>query len=174
MAVRLPTYPTKKSGASFSPCRIWRYVLWRTWGDLHGSRCAFIGLNPSTADEEVNDPTVTRCMGFAERWGFHGMYMLNLFSFRATDPKEMKLAEQPVGPADDVTLRHYAGLADRVVCCWGNHGAHRKRSDAVRKLLSSLDREVCCFKINGTGEPVHPLYLPNAQLLIPYSLAWRS
>lgn len=76
----------------FSPCRTWRYTLERVWAPPEGYRgarevAAFIGLNPSTADEVKNDPTVTRCINYARRWGFHGMFMLNIFALRSTDPR---------------------------------------------------------------------------------------
>lgn len=77
----------------FSPCREYRYTLYREW--MPGDKVVqFIGLNPSTADEVKNDPTVTRCINYAKAWGYTGMYMTNIFAFRETDPNEYKTAEE--------------------------------------------------------------------------------
>jgi hypothetical protein len=102
------------SGAIFSPCRKWRYVLWRIWEPvdkfLEGERMiVFIGLNPSTADEHKNDPTVSRCVRMARDWGFPGMFMLNAFAYRATDPQVMKVAMGPVGAMNDAWIKRIAG-----------------------------------------------------------------
>jgi hypothetical protein len=94
---RESTPPILRSGADFSPCRTWRYKLSRRWS-LTGPMIAFVGLNPSTADEIDDDPTVRRCIGFARRWGFSGMYMLNVFAYRSTNPRELRTATDPVGP----------------------------------------------------------------------------
>ena len=111
--------------ATFSECRRYRYSLSRVW-EWSDFQAVFVGLNPSTADESNDDPTIRRCIGFAKDWGFGGILMLNLFAFRATKPEDMKLADDPVGPDNDKTLRHwldqYQGLA-----CWGNHGSHLNR-----------------------------------------------
>src|SRR6185436_15553088 len=117
-----------KLGAIFSPCRLYRYALWRVWSDKPA--LVVIGLNPSTADENTNDPTVTRCQRRAEMLGCGGLWMLNLFAWRSTDPDAMKAAARPVQPADseenDVALRVHTRFG-LVVCGWGNHGEHRGR-----------------------------------------------
>lgn len=147
-------------GAVFSPCRKWRYALFRRFAGGQGL-VAFIGLNPSTADETLNDPTVTRCCRFAERWGFEQMVMLNLFAYRATDPRVMRAAADPVGRSNDAALVHFAYSAQKVIACWGNHGRHRGRSAAVRQLLAAElpTLRLHCLGITGQGEPKHPLYL---------------
>lgn len=139
--------------AELSPCRRYRYALWRTWDDRL-PRVMFIGLNPSTADETVDDPTLRRTMDFARRWGFGGVGNGNLFAFRATDPKAMRAAEDPVGPDNDAWLRRLADEAGLVVAAWGNHGAFLERSAAVRRALPDLH----VLKLNASGEPAHPLY----------------
>jgi len=135
---------------------------------------AFIRLNPSTVDERANDPTVTRCMGYARRWGFGGMVMLNLFAFRATDPKDMKAQADPVGPANDFHLLRIVLECHRVVCCWGCHGAYLGRSDDVRRMLALMDKsttaDVMCFGLTATGEPKHPLYLRGDAPLVEMCL----
>lgn len=152
---------TDRNGAVFSPCERYRYSLWRWWGykpePQPSYMVAFLGLNPSTADAAKNDPTVTRCIGFAKRWGFDGMIMLNLFAHRDTDPKMMKLATNPVGPDNDEAIDRITGLAGMTVCCWGSHGVHLGRSLAVQRLLAG--RTLHYLKLTAALEPWHPLYL---------------
>jgi hypothetical protein len=146
-----------QSGAHFSRCRSWRYALWREW-DEGRPRVMLIGLNPSTADARRNDPTIRRCIGFAHDWGFGGVWVLNLFAFRATYPADLKAARDPVGPKNDSWLRRIARQCRRVVAVWGNDGRFLDRSARVRALIG--DRlEV--IRLNRTGEPAHPLYLPK-------------
>lgn len=166
----------------FSPCRKYRYTLWREWpldifagheGTAQGparreSYVQFIGLNPSTADETKNDPTVTRCIDFARRWGFGSMVMSNLFAWRDTLPENMKAAPAPIGPDNDQWLLELASGAGLVVAAWGNHGKHMGRQDAVKKLLEAI--EMKCFLITGQGCPIHPLYQPAARQLIPFKI----
>lgn len=143
------------SGAAFSDCRRYRYALWRSWDEAL-PRVMFIGLNPSTADENKDDPTLRRCMGFARAWGYGSVGNGNLFAYRATDPKAMLAAPDPVGPDNDRWLRRLAEEADLVVAAWGNHGIHLGRSAAVSELLPKLH----CLAVNRSGEPAHPLYQP--------------
>jgi len=117
--------------AVFSPCRTWRYVLERVWWPRDQHRVPFLGLNPSTADEIEDDPTVRRCLGYAKQWGFGGMIMLNIFAFRATNPRVMKAAADPVGPDNDGCLTTVANRVTLVVAAWGNDGAFRGRSREV-------------------------------------------
>lgn len=143
-------------GAKFSPCRKYRYTLWRVW-DEEKPMIAFLALNPSAADEEKNDPTVQRCINYAKKWGYGGMYMLNIFAFRATDPKVMKAEEDPVGEENDKFILETIEKVDRLICAWGNHGQHMDRSDDIEILLHGLKLE--CLGVNKSGEPKHPLYL---------------
>lgn len=148
--------PRILGAADFSPCRTWRYTLWRRWDDSK-SFAQFIGLNPSTADETQDDPTVRRCINFAKAWGFGGMCMTNLFGFRATDPRDMKRVADPVGPENDRWLREIAGSAGVVVAAWGCHGTHLSRD---RKVLAFLP-QVSILALTKDGHPKHPLYLPG-------------
>lgn len=146
--------------ATFSPCRRFRYTLWRTWAAVDGHAdcyAMFVGLNPSTADEANDDPTIRRCVGFARAWGFQGLCMTNLFAYRATDPADMLAQADPVGEGNDRTLRAMAERAGIVVAAWGVHGAHGGRAAAVRKLLPKLHY----LKLTKDGHPAHPLYLPK-------------
>lgn len=144
-----------KNTAKLSPCRQYRYALWRTWDDTKPI-VMFIGLNPSTADEHSDDPTLTRCINFAKSWGYGGVCMANLFAYRATDPREMKAAKAPIGKDNDLWLQQLASSAKLVVGAWGNDGDFLQRSTQVKALMANLHY----LKLNKSGEPAHPLYLP--------------
>jgi len=145
-----------QNGATFSPDRLYRYDLWRTWIGGEGY-AMFVGLNPSTADETQDDPTIRRCIAFAKAWGYAGLCMTNLFAFRAKDPEEMKRAPDPVGVDNDPTLWDRAGDAGVVVAAWGVHGAYRARDQWVRAMLPRLHM----LRLTKEGHPGHPLYLPK-------------
>jgi len=157
------------SGARFSPCRRWRYLLWRRW-DAAKPAANFIMLNPSTADEVKLDPTCTRARDYAERWGYGALIVTNVFAWRATDPAEMKSAPDPVGPGNDRAIVRAAREAALVVCAWGNHAAHLERSAWVTDLLARAGVALHALRVNAGGEPAHPLYLPGT--LRPAS--WRT
>lgn len=113
-------------------------------------------LNPSRADELINDNTVTRCINFAQNWGYAALLMTNIFGYRATNPKIMKAQADPVGPENDKWLKWAQSQADIVVCAWGNDGDFRGRAAEVLAIL----KKPYCLKINEkTGHPAHPLYL---------------
>lgn len=149
--------------ATFSPCRRYRYALWRSWDDSL-PRVLFVGLNPSTADERRNDPTIRRCIGFARGWGYGGCAVANLFAFRATYPADLKRADDPVGPDNDAWLLKLAGEAGLIVAAWGNDGAWRDRSAQVSAVLP----EMHCLDRNRTGEPAHPLYQRADRVPLPW------
>ena len=147
------------TGAVFSRCRRWRYLLWRRW-DAARPIANFLMLNPSTADEYRLDPSCTRARLYAERWGYGALIVTNLFGWRATDPDDMKAVREPVGRANDAAILRAAREAAIVVCAWGNHGAHRERSARVLQMLSAEGVKLHALRVTGTGEPAHPLYLP--------------
>lgn len=146
-----------ETGATFSPCRTWRYRLWRTWDERPAVN--FVCLNPSKATETDDDPTVTRLQVRARKLGFGGLVVTNLFAFRATDPSDMKAAADPVGPDNDAAIIDSAKAAGMVVAAWGNHGQHRGRAASVRKMLEQAGVELHCLRVTKIGEPEHPLYL---------------
>jgi hypothetical protein len=148
-----------ESGALFSECRRWRYLLWRRW-DAARPVANFLMLNPSTADEWQLDPSCTRARLYAERWGYGALIVTNIFGWRATDPEEMKAVRDPVGRGNDRAILRAARESAIVVCAWGNHGAHLGRSAAVRELLAKARIEARVLRMNAGGEPAHPLYLP--------------
>jgi hypothetical protein len=144
------------SGARFSLCERYRYKLWRIWEP--GSKLvAFVGLNPSTADDVRDDPTVRRCIRFARRWGMGGMYMLNIFGLRSTDPKALYAADDPEGDGNEDAIRKTLRHVEFAVACWGSHGAHLDQGQYVRNKI--LTGRVRCFGLTQGGQPKHPLYL---------------
>lgn len=150
-----PLRPPGPRGAIFSPDRRYRYALWRVW-DRSRPGVTFIGLNPSTADAATDDPTVRRCLAFAERWGAGAVIVLNLFAYRATHPAEMLAALDPIGPRNDAILRRYGRSTPLVVAAWGRHGGHLDRARCVERLLG---RTLHALAFTRGGEPRHPLYL---------------
>ena len=146
--------------AVFSRCERYRYVLEIIWDD-HRPRCQFIGLNPSTADEMKDDPTLRRVKSFAKDWGCGSVKMTNLFAYRATDPREMKKQLDPVGPRNDELLRISSVNSIHVVAGWANHGSFRGRDAEVLMVLN--DRRVECLRMTKAGNPEHPLYMPQGQ-----------
>ncbi len=148
------------SGATFSRCRRWRYLLWRRWDETKPT-ANFLMLNPSTADEVQLDPSCTRARLYTERWGFGGLIVTNIFAWRATDPEEMKAVRDPVGPGNDAAILRAAREAAIVVCAWGNHGAHRERGERVATAFRFAGIQLHYLKMNGGGHPAHPLYLPG-------------
>ncbi len=161
-----------RSGAVFSPDRRYRYLLWRRWSDdPPGARGAgqapwalFVLLNPSTADETVNDPTVERCQRRAMKAGYGGMVVLNIFALRSTDPSALYEEGDPVGRRNDRYIRFAVHRIPDVVCGWGTHGAHLDRGRKVLDLLTTIGVRPQAFGLTQQGQPKHPLYLP-------YSLA---
>ncbi len=146
--------------AIFSDDRKYRYTLWRSWSEEpvpFGGYAMFIGLNPSTADETEDDPTIRRCIGFAKSWGYGGLCMCNLFAFRATEPSEMKKIEHPLGSQNDKYLVSSARGSGVVVAAWGNSGDHLDRNKAVISLIPDLHY----LRLTKAGHPAHPLYLPK-------------
>jgi hypothetical protein len=140
--------------ATLSACRTYRYALWRRWG--RGDYAMFIGLNPSTADETNDDPTIRRCIGFTRSWGYEALCMVNLFAYRATDPADMRMAAEPIGPDNDQTIVSLARKAGVVVAAWGTHGTYMGRDRAVRLMVPELHY----LRLTKGGHPGHPLYLP--------------
>lgn len=174
-------YSGMKSGAYISTCKKYRFGLWRIWNRSKPA-VMFVMLNPSTADGEVNDPTIRRCMEFAKRWGAGGIYVANLWPIRATDPKIMYKWLKDCGSSEEfnsahATARHYfkemLPNCDKVVNAWGN--LPKKQSDRVKvsvgnamagKTLEGIP--IMCLGRTKSGQPKHPLYIPYTQALTPW------
>lgn len=161
--------PLVVANTRFNASRSHRYTLFRYWGKPT-RYCAFIGMNPSGADEAALDRTVNRCCEFARRWGFPALYMLNAFGLRATNPKELYACPDPVGPDNDRWIAEVAAGAERVVVAWGTPGSHLGRAGQVEAILRKACRKdrVLCFGRNQNGTPVHPLYQSYLKPLVPY------
>lgn len=153
-----------KRSATFSPCRTWRYLLTREWDD-NLPALNVVGLNPSTADETIDDPTIRRCIRFAHEWGYGRLLMTNIFAFRATDPRALRTEQNPIGPDNDAFLVNTARRSKTVAIAWGNHGALYGRDLAALALLRSARTGIWCFGLTKTQQPKHPLYLPASTQL---------
>src|SRR5688572_20715579 len=138
------------SGALFSRCRRWRYLLWRRWGD--GPVANFLMLNPSTADEFKLDPSCTRARNYAERWGFGALVVTNIFGWRSTDPAALRAVDDPVGRGNDAAIVKAARDARLVVCAWGNHGLHLERAERVVALLRREKVSLSLLRMNDCGQ----------------------
>ena len=150
------------STAVYSDCEAYRYTLTRTW-DPEGRRALFVMLNPSTATEVQNDPTVERCERRARALGFGAFRVTNIFAFRATDPRVMRAADDPVGPGNDAAIAESAPWADQIICAWGTHGAHLGRGPEVEALLRATGRPLWHLGLSKAGHPKHPLYIAYSQ-----------
>lgn len=145
----------------FSDDRRHRYVLRRDF--MFGKGIVnFLMLNPSTADENRNDPTIERCERRAKRWGYRSLVITNLFAYRATNPEDMKGQDDPVGEMNDAHILAEAFFADKVICGWGNHGSFRGRSDHVLSMLAAEGIALHAFSATSKGQPQHPLYVAYA------------
>lgn len=150
----------------FSPCRKYRYSLFHIWDKDNPTYAMFIGLNPSTADENKLDPTLRRCAAFSKRWGYGGLVMTNIFAYRDTDPKIMKKQDDPIGPDNNSILLECSKEASVIIAAWGNHGEFMNRGNEVKKLIKNL----CCLKLSKNGNPYHPLYLKGDLNPIPFAV----
>lgn len=149
-----------RKSASISADGVYRYELRRTWGDPERIVC-WIMLNPSTADADIDDPTIRRCVGFAQRWGFGGIIVKNLFALRATDPAALKAHPDPIGPENNYWLLDGGPDHRMTICAWGVHGALNDRAIQVVRLLNAGGRQLRHLGLTKAGHPRHPLYLPG-------------
>jgi hypothetical protein len=145
-----------KRSTHFSHCQRYRYTLWRTWGHAN-DYVMFVGLNPSTADESQDDPTIRRCVAFAKDWGYSGLCVTNLFAYRSTRPIEMMKAPDPIGMENDRWLKQIGENATIAIAAWGVHGTLGDRHQAVRQMLPNWHY----LRLTKDGHPGHPLYLPK-------------
>lgn len=180
--------PYVSAGADISADGRYRYLLWREWRGTHdpnnwrwlGAKdgagaeigepkaCLFVMLNPSTADGLIDDPTIRRCVGFAKAWKFERLEVVNLFALRATNPRDLlkvdNVADDPVGWQNSDKVFLAGRRAGRIVCAWGNHGAHLGQDETLRGWLP--DRPLYALGFTDAGFPRHPLYArADAQLV---------
>lgn len=161
--------PAIDGAAVFSRCLAYRYALSRRWGTEAIKRSVvFVMLNPSTASENIDDPTVRKCIGFAKRWGYPQLDIVNLFAWRSTEPAMLLRIEDPVGRENDKWIANYtSNLLDLIVVAWGGNGdLHRERVDQVVKLIN---RPVMCVGTTQSGQPRHPLMVSYSTVARPWS-----
>lgn len=159
----LPILKTFESSSSFSEaeystCGLYRFRLTRTW-DQSERHALFIMLNPSTATEIKNDPSVERCERRARALEFGSFTVCNLFAYRSTNPKKLKEIGDPTGIGNDAAITSSSKCADIVVCAWGNHGAHLSRGRLVESMLRDNGCDLHHLGITAQGFPKHPLYV---------------
>jgi len=160
--------------AEISECGLYRYTLWRIW-DPEKPYCLFIMLNPSKADHRRNDPTIKKCMHYATAWGYGGLAVGNIFGFRASKPKEMMTAPDPVGPQNDEYLKKLIQGSGKTILAWGEKGTYLNRDKAV---LPMIEHPYYLARTGG-GHPGHPLFLAKNLKAIAYtkriiSFAWTT
>jgi len=155
--------------ATISPSQRFRYVLGRRWAE--GPTLLFVMLNPSTADAEKDDATIRRCMGFAQAEGYGALEVVNLFAYRATKPRDLKLAGWPVGPDNDQHIRTAAAGAAAACLAWGAHIGEHARPQAVLPLLREVGVPLKCLKLTAQGHPSHPLMLASSCRLVDFTQA---
>lgn len=153
--------------ATISPCGKYRYSLRRVWADENRIAC-FVMLNPSTADAEIDDPTIRRCIGFAKAWHFDALEVVNLFAWRSTDPAALQLSPDAIGPENDAYIEQAADRAALVVCAWGADPFAKTQALALSAMLKR--RVLYCVGKNQDGSPKHPLYARS----IDQPLLWRG
>ena len=141
-------------GALFSDCRKYRIALWRFWDPVK-PRIMFIGLNPSTANEYTDDPTIRRVKKFAADWGYGGVYMMNLFTYVTPFPEELMRCEDPIYGCD-IMLKEIAEKCDKIIFAWGSFKEAEKRAREVMSMFEGY-----ALVINSDGSPRHPLYVKS-------------
>ena len=158
MITKTHTKGDAPSTAIYSDCENYRYSLTRIWDDS-APRVLFVMLNPSTATEVQNDPTVERCERRARTLGYGSFCVCNIFAYRATDPKKMRAQVDPVGPENDPAITDAATWANDIVCAWGTHGAHMDRGADVEHMLRRQPKALTHLGLSIAGHPKHPLYI---------------
>ena len=141
-------------GAVFADRKFYRYVLWRIWDDRKQT-VTFICLNPSTANEAFDDPTVNKIMGFAARWNGGGIYVVNLFAIISSNPAIIFSVNDAVGPENDRYVREYAAKSAITVAGWGDITPLNGRDVDVIQMVPGLK----CLGKTKSGQPKHPLYV---------------
>ncbi|SHF57318.1 hypothetical protein SAMN05444149_104476 [Pseudosulfitobacter pseudonitzschiae] len=167
MITRTHTKGDAPSTAIYSDCERYRYSLTRVW-DSNAAQVTFVMLNPSTATEVQNDPTVERCERRARALGYGAFCVTNIFAWRDTDPRKMRAAADPIGPQNDAAIVQAAEWADVVIAAWGTHGAHLDRGPQVARLLAQTGQPLFHLGLSKAGHPRHPLYLPYTQTPEPW------
>lgn len=156
-------------GAIISPCGQFRYRLWRRWAEAERNKLVFIMLNPSTAGAEQDDPTIRKCIGFAKRYAYSGIEVVNLYAYRATDPADLKRAGWPKGPDNDQHILDACRESSdhEAICAWGANARGMDRPRVVLEMLRSNGIHPQALALTSDGMPRHPLYIPYGAAPIP-------
>jgi hypothetical protein len=171
LVLRRHSGPDRAGGAEVgSPCGRYRYALARHWGPGAG-RLVCVLLNPSTATESADDPTLRRCTARARALELDGVVVVNLFAWRARDPAALARVADPVGPATDAVLAACAARAAIILCGWGTGGGRTARAQEVEGILRATGRPIRHLGLTASGAPRHPLYVPGAAPLQPWPAA---
>lgn len=162
MTLELPGL-SERRWATLSRDGIYRYALGRSW-DPTGPTAVFVMLNPSTADENEDDPTIRRCRSFAKREGCGTLVVVNLYAYRSTDPVILRLVQDPVGPDNDAELAAQISHPDAalIVAAWGTRppgGPSNRQRRHVEEVALLAGRELVCLGHTADGSPRHPLYV---------------
>lgn len=164
-------FPEVIKGADLSDDGVYRYSLTRIWSG-EGPMVTWVMLNPSTADADVDDPTIRRCMAFARSWDASGIRVVNLFALRATDPKQINRHHSPLGERNATAIMRAISEPDTafVVAAWGAGNPYPNVSSigTVRTHAQRSDRALLCLGITKSGAPKHPLYVRGDHLLEPW------
>ena len=154
--------------AIFSKCKTYRYELHRIW-DAEGPKIMFLMLNPSTANETIDDRTVSRCINYAQEWGYGGLLIGNLFSYRSRYPEKLFCPDDPIGPLNNFHLKEMSKRCERVICAWGNSSLIKKLNFDISKL-NDIKAPLFYLEKMKDGTPKHPLYLRKSLLPRPFSI----
>ena len=147
-------------GAVLSADGKYRYRLWRTIGPGPMGTVVFVMLNPSTSDASADDPTICKCRGYARSWGFQRLEVVNLFAWRATNPKELPEVDDPIGPENDRAILGRCTGAEWVIAAWGSDKFATARARDVTRMLTGAGIYLRCLRRSKDGNPWHPLYVP--------------
>jgi len=165
-------FQNSDSSAVISPDGLYRYRLDRQWDPAVGASVLWVMLNPSTADAEINDRTMDRVISFSLRFGFRRLQVVNLFAYRATKPRALLTADDPIGPENDAAIALAAQQTSAVVCAWGANPRYRQRAEQVVAILdaNASSKSYQCLGKTKDGHPRHPLYVRGDAELQPFWL----
>lgn len=155
--------------AIISMCQQYRYELGRDFVLNANNPAIFCMLNPSTADDQIDDPTIKRCMQFAKDNGHDSLKVVNLYAYRSANPKNLWLTEDPIGAENDSHLYNLFSKHKKIICAWGAN-AKIERVIEIYQMLQQLNVEMYCLGTTKAGMPKHPLYIKSDQKFLEFKL----
>lgn len=153
--------------AVISNCGKYRYLLERETGLPGKHIVTFIMLNPSTADAETDDATIRKCVRFAKQQGAATLQVINLFAFRATNPKDLRTVADPFGPDNESHQNYALQRSGLTICAWGVHGTYGSADIKMKARLKK--QKTYALALTKDGHPKHPLYVSYATNLVPFT-----